>query len=520
MQARDEGAPAVRCESLGQMLEEAAFRHPRRAALYTDDRVVSYRLLNSRADRFATSLRTRLGVGRGDRVAILLGNGRHFVYACLGALKAGATVVPLNTFLTAPELRYIVEDSGAKVLVSSDAFAPVIRNFSGSVPSLEALVTFGREDLGADTRLADELVRGVGGAGPGVPVGREDLAVIIYTSGTTGKPKGAMLTHGNLLSNLDSSGRSIRIGPRDRIIFFIPMFHSFTLTACLLMPLAVGAGCIAVTRLQSLAHLVREMLLRRATIFIGIPHLYDVIAQRGLPRWVKPLLRLRLCISGSAPLSATTLRAFEERVGIPLLEGYGLSETSPVVSINPLDGVRKPGSVGRPIPGVEVRIISGEGRTLPPGERGEVAVRGPNVMRGYLNQPRETKETIRDGWFLTGDIGTLDEEGYLYIVDRKKDMILFHGMNVYPREIEEVLYRHPRVAEAAVVGVPDTHRGEVPVAFVSLKEGGGGDDAQELVSWCRQYLAAYKVPHRIVVREKLPRNAAGKIVKNELKSAR
>jgi long-chain acyl-CoA synthetase len=350
-------------------------------------------------------------------------------------------------------------------------------------------------------------------------VGREDLAVIIYTSGTTGRPKGAMLTHGNLLSNVAASGSSIRVKARDRVIFFIPMFHSFTLTACILMPLSVGAGIIAVTRLRSLPHLVREMVVRRATIFIGIPHVYDVMAQHGLPWWARPLFRLRLCISGSAPLSAATLKAFERRVRIPLLEGYGLSETSPVVSINPLDGIRKPGSVGLPIPGVEVRIVSGDGGSLPPGEKGEIAVRGPNVMRGYLNRPRETKETIRDGWLLTGDIGTLDGEGYLYIVDRKKEMILFHGMNVYPREIEEVLYRHPRVAEAAVVGKPDRHRGEIPVAFVSLREGEGeGDAAPELIAWCRQYLAGYKVPHTIAILDKLPRNAAGKIVKNELKN--
>lgn len=518
MPLRDAMARTEGCESLGRMLEETAREYPRRPALFINDCVIRYRALNAHCSRFARALRERLGVVPGDRVALLLGNSRQFIYACLGALKAGATVVPLNTFLTAPELRYIVEDSGAKVLVSADQFASTVRRFSGRVPALRTLVTVGREDLGDDTRLYDELIRGVSDADPGLLVGREDLAVIIYTSGTTGRPKGAMLTHGNLLSNVVASGRSIRIGARDRVAFFIPMFHSFTLTACILMPLSVGAGIVAVTRLKSLPHIMKNVILRRATIFIGIPQIYDVLAQRGLPWWTRPLLRLRVCISGSAPLSAATLKAFERRVRIPLLEGYGLSETSPVVSINPLDGVRKPGSVGLPIPGVEVRIVSGSGDTLPPGGVGEIAVRGPNVMRGYLNRPRETKETIRDGWLFTGDIGTLDEEGYLSILDRKKDMILFHGMNVYPREIEEVLYRHPRVAEAAVVGKPDRHRGEVPVAFVSLKEG-GGDAAKELIAWCRQYLAGYKVPHTVVVLDRLPRNAAGKIVKGELKSS-
>lgn len=500
------------------MVEETARRYPRRPALFIDDRVIRYRALNARANRFANTLRARLGVAPGDRVAVLLGNSPHFIDACLGAFKAGASVVPLNTFLTAPELRYIMEDSGAGVLVSSDQFAPTVRKFSGLVPSLKTLVTAGGEDLGAGTRLWDELVRGMDDADTDLPVGREDLAVIVYTSGTTGRPKGAMLTHGNLLSNVVASGRAIRIGPRDRVAFFIPMFHSFTLTACILMPLSVGAGIVAVSRLKSLAHVVKRLILRRATIFIGIPHIYDVMAQHGIPWWMRPLLRLRMCISGSAPLSAATLKAFERRMRVPLLEGYGLSETSPVVAFNPLDGVRKPGSVGLPIPGVEVRIVSGSGDALPPGGVGEIVVRGPNVMRGYLNRPHETKETIRNGWLFTGDIGTLDADGYLSILDRKKDMILFHGMNVYPREIEEVLYRHPRVAEAAVVGRTDRRRGEVPVAFVSLKEG-GGDAAQELISWCRQYLAGYKVPHTVVILDKLPRNAAGKIVKRGLKNA-
>ncbi len=510
-------ARTERCSSLGGMVEESARLHPGRPAFFIDDSVTRYAPLNRMANAWAHALRETLGVRPGEGVAILLPNGVHFVAAALGAFKAGAAVIPLNTFLTAPELRYIVADSGARVLVSGDGFAPAVRAFSGDIPSLRALVTVGLEDLGGDTRLHRELVRGAPADDPGLPVGREDLAVIIYTSGTTGRPKGAMLTHGNLLSNVAASGRAIRIGAKDRVAFFIPMFHSFTLTACILMPLSVGAGAIAPTRLKSLARFVRAMVFHRATIFIGIPHFYDMMAQRGIPWWARPLLRLRMCISGSAPLSAATLKEFERRIRVPLLEGYGLSETSPVVSINPLDGVRKPGTVGLPIPGVEVGIFSGGGEPLPAGAAGEVAVRGPNVMRGYLNRPRETKETIRDGWLFTGDIGAIDGDGYLSILDRKKDMILFHGMNVYPREIEEVLYRHPGVAEAAVVGRRDKHRGEVPVAFVSLRgEGAGG--AQGLVAWCRQWLAGYKIPHTIVILDRLPRNAAGKIVKEELKA--
>lgn len=511
-------AGVARCESLGRMIEETARRHPRRRALILEKGAWSYGALNAIANRYAHAFREKLGLEPSDRVAILLTNDIHYIFACLGAFKAGAVVVPLNCFLTAPELKFILADSAATVLVTSDQFAPVVRKFSDELPALKALATIGREDLGNDTWLCEELIKGMGESDPGPEVKRGDLAVIIYTSGTTGKPKGAMLTHGNLLSNVAGSGTSIGIGKRDRVLLMLPMFHSFTLTACILMPLAVGAGIIPVGKLRSVPRVIMSMVLKRATILIGIPHIYDVIAQRGIPWWLRMLLSLRVCISGSAPLSEATLKRFEAKTGIPLLEGYGLSETSPVVSINPLEGPRKPGSVGKPIPGVEVKIVSGDGVELPAGRIGEIAVRGPNVMMGYLNHPRETKETIRDGWLLTGDIGKLDDDGYIYILDRKKDMILFHGMNVYPREIEEVLFTHPSVAEAAVVGKPDPRRGEVPVAFVSLKEG-ERIEAPALIQYCKQFLAGYKVPHRIIISEKLPRTATGKIIKRELKNA-
>jgi long-chain acyl-CoA synthetase len=515
---RNAMAPVDRCESLGRMIEETARRHPRRRALILEKGAWSYRSLNSIANRYAHAFREKLGLAPSDRVAMLLSGDVHYIFASLGAFKAGAAVVPLNCFLTAPELKFILADSAATVLVTSDQFAPVVRKFSDELPALKALVTVGREDLGNDTWLCEEFIKGMDESDPGLKLKRSDLAVIIYTSGTTGKPKGAMLTHGNLLSNVAGSGTSIRIGERDRILLMLPMFHSFTLTACILMPLSVGAGIVPVGKVRSIPSVVKSMVLKRATILVGIPHIYDVMAERGIPWWLRRLLRLRVCISGSAPLSEATLKRFEARIGIPLLEGYGLSETSPVVSINPLQGPRKVGSVGKPIPGVAVRIVSGDGVELPRGRIGEIAVKGPNVMMGYLNHPRETKETIRGGWLLTGDIGKIDDDGYIYILDRKKDMILFHGMNVYPREIEEILFGHPAVAEAAVVGKPDPRRGEAPVAFVSLKEGERVEPSA-LIKYCKQFLAGYKVPHRIVISEKLPRSATGKILKRELRKA-
>jgi long-chain acyl-CoA synthetase len=499
------------------MLEETAARFPRRKSLIVEKSTVDYAALNARSNRYAHAFRLKLGCKPFERVALLLENDEDFIYTCFGALKAGAVVVPLNTFLTAPEFEYILNDAAVKVLVTSDRFASLVRRFSDRIRSLESIVTVGREDIGKDTWLHEELLKGMPETNPEDRARRNHDAVIIYTSGTTGKPKGAILTHENLLSNVVSSGRSVKITKRDRLLLVLPMFHSFTITACIFMPVAVGARIIVVEKLRSLSHVLKSALFHRATIFIGIPHIYDVMAQRPFPWWIRLFLKLRLCVSGSAPLAEATLKGFEEKLKIPLLEGYGLSETSPVVSINPLQGVRKPGSVGRPIPEVSVSIFSGSGEMLPPGEIGEIAVKGPNVMRGYLNHPRETKETIRGGWLFTGDIGKMDEDGYIYILDRKKDMILFHGMNVYPREIEEVLYGHPAVVEAAVVGKPDTHRGEIPVAFVSLRN---GEDLRpaDLIRFCRRSLAAYKVPHTIRVLDKLPRTATGKILKRDLKN--
>ena len=505
-----------RCATLGQMITENSRSHPRRRAISLGPASLNYRDLDRLSNRYASALRARLGVRAGERVAVLLRNSIEFVVVSLGALKAGAVVVPLNHFLTAPELKYILDDSGAAVLVSSDDFAATVRGFSGDVPALRACVTVGREDLGNETWLSEELLKGARNDAPERGVGSDDTAVIIYTSGTTGRPKGAMLSHGNLLSNILSAGECIRISKSDRLMLILPMFHSFTFTVCILMPLAAGAAIIVVRKLRSLPHMIRNLMLKRATVLIGIPHVYELMSHAGPPFWMRPMLSLRLCVSGSAPLAEATLRNFERRWRTPLLEGYGLSETSPVVSFNPIDGRRKAGSVGRPIPGVSVRIVSGDGSPLPPGRVGEIAVKGPNVMQGYLNRVRETKETIRDGWLMTGDIGKIDEEGYIYILDRKKDMILVRGMNVYPREIEEVLYSHPSVAEAAVVGRTDSRRGEVPVAVISLKEGASATP-QEIVHFCARSLAPYKVPRTVLIIDRLPRTSSGKILKRALK---
>ena len=340
----------------------------------------------------------------------------------------------------------------------------------------------------------------------------DSLAVIIYTSGTTGRPKGAMLSHGNLLHNVESCRLVLRTVDTDRFAVLLPLFHSYMLTVGMLLPLLVGGSIVLVKSLHPVRNVLQEIIARQATAMPAIPQFYRSMVNAPIPA----ALPLRLCISGAAPLPVQVLQEFEARFHIPLIEGYGLSEASPVVTKNPLDGTRKPGSIGLPIPHVEVSIQDDTGRHLGPNEIGELCVRGGNVMLGYWNQPAETAKVMRNGWLLTGDIGYRDPQGYYFITDRKKDMLLVNGINVYPREIEEILYQYPGVKEAAVVGQPDPRKGEQPVAFVSANDGAVLEE-KALQKFVRGKLADYKVPRKVMVLPGLPRNATGKILKTVLR---
>jgi len=341
-----------------------------------------------------------------------------------------------------------------------------------------------------------------------------DLAVIIYTSGTTGRPKGAMLSHGNLLANVNSCRIVLSAVQDDRFVVLLPMFHSFMLCVGVFLPMLVGGSSVLIKSLHPPKNVILEIMHRQATILPAIPQFFRTLANAQAPAD----LPLRICISGGAPLPAEILREFNEKMPIPLLEGYGLSEASPVVSMNPLAGPWKAGSIGKPIPDVEITVQNDDGEKLGSGETGEICVRGSNVMQGYWNQPEETAKALRHGWLLTGDIGHCDADGYYYITDRKKDMLLVNGINVYPREIEETIYKFPGVKEAAVIGVPDARRGEQPIAFVSANEGTRLDE-KAIQHFVREKLADYKVPRRVIVLTGLPRNATGKILKTQLKQS-
>jgi long-chain acyl-CoA synthetase len=482
--------------------DAVAAAQPRKVCIFWGSDRITNKDLEARIHAYGARLQAGYGVGRGDRVGILLKNCPEFIVALYATLKSGATVVPINSFLKAPEIQHIVDDCQLKCLITSGDFDDTLARVRGITAAPLA-----------------ELERGVAANPPHWPsVEPADLAVIIYTSGTTGKSKGAMLTHENIASNVRSCIKALEETRDDRLTLLLPMFHSFMLSVCIFTPLSMGAGIVLIKSIQPFKAAMREIIRNRATILVGIPQLFQALADAKIPFWLHWLLKLRLAVSGAAPLPAETLVKFDRKFRFPLLEGYGLSEASPVVSFNPIRGVRKAGSVGLPLPDVEVKIFDDHGHELPPGQLGEIVVRGPNVMQGYYNQPEETAASLRDHWLHTGDMGRKDDDGYIYIVDRRKEMLLVRGMNVYPREIEEVLHQFPNVREAAVVAKIDEKRGEVPIAFVSPLDT-VTLDPNEILRFCRDRLADYKVPREIRVVNTLPRTATGKVAKLELKKS-
>ncbi len=486
--------------NLALAFAQSARRHPSKTALFWGDARFSYGRFRAQSLWVAHRLRTHFGVRRGDRVGLWLKNCPEFIPALFGVWQAGAVAVPINNFLKPGEVQFILADAGIEVIILDDSLQEGFATLAAARTGLKSLAI---ESFGADGRMAS-------GATP--DAGEGDLAVIIYTSGTTGHPKGAMLSHGNLLANVESCRLVLKAVGEDRFVVLLPMFHSFMLTVGLLLPLLVGGSIVLIKTLHPPKNIVLEIIQHRATLLPAVPPFFRALAHSPAP----VDLPLRVCISGGAPLPGEILREFTARFPFPLLEGYGLSEASPVVTFTPIAGPWKAGSIGVPIRNVEVTIQNEAGQTLPPDQTGELCVRGANVMLGYWNQPGATAEVMRHGWLLTGDIGHCDADGYFYITDRKTDMLLVNGINVYPRQIEEVLYGFPGVREAAVIGIPDARKGERPLAFVAAHEGVPLEE-KTLLEHVRERLADYKVPRRVVFLPALPHNAVGKILKNELR---
>jgi len=490
--------------NLSSLLDEAAADQPDRPALRMDDLVLTYAQWREAAGRMSTLL-TAAGIEPGDRVGLMLPNVPAFPIAFYGALAAGAVVVPMNPLLKSREVGYYLSDSGARVVLAwQSAAGEAAKGAADAGAQAITVATPDLADLLGDYAPATEQ--------PGRQ--DDDDAVILYTSGTTGKPKGAELTHANLVRNAELTARTLlKNHPDDVMMGCLPLFHVFGLTCGLNATVAAGGTLTLLPRFDPAKAL--EIIQRdKVTIFEGVPTMYAAILhhQAADPAMAATL---RVCVSGGASMPVEIMRGFEEKFGCIILEGYGLSETSPVASFNHPGQVRKPGSIGTPVEGVQLRLVDDAGQTVPDGEIGEIAIRGHNVMKGYWGKPEATAEAITDGWFRTGDLAKVDSDGYYYIVDRKKDLIIRGGYNVYPREIEEVLHEHPAVAEVAVIGIPHPDLGEEVGAAVALKPGASATPA-ELRDFAKDKVAAYKYPRQVWLVESLPKGPTGKILRREV----
>jgi long-chain acyl-CoA synthetase len=490
--------------SLATLLTDTAAKFADRPALKLDDAVLNYALLNEAATRVAGLLKDK-GVAPGDRVGIMLPNVPYFGAVYYGILRAGGVVVPMNVLLKGREVAFYLKDSGAKVLFAWHGFGEA---------ATEGASEAGTELITVTPNEFEQLLMGASRAPEDEPRAGDETAVILYTSGTTGTPKGAELTHDNLRQNCTVTAKTlIDVSEEDVILGALPLFHSFGQTCGLNAAIAHGACLTLIPRFDPAKAL--EIIARdKVTVLEGVPTMYHAMLNT---QGSADTSSLRVCVTGGSAMPGEVMRAFEKAFDCIILEGYGLSETSPVASFNHPDAERKAGSIGVPIEGVEMKVVDDEGAEVEQGGVGEIVIRGHNVMKGYWNRPDATADVMRDGWFATGDMATVDEDGFFFIVDRKKDMIIRGGYNVYPREIEEVLYEHPAVSEAAVVGVADDALGEEVAAVVVLKTGAEAS-ADDIRAYVKERVAAYKYPRQIWLSVERPMGPTGKILKRVIKA--
>ncbi|MDR2789627.1 MAG: long-chain-fatty-acid--CoA ligase [Campylobacteraceae bacterium] len=501
-----------------EMVEHNAKENPKKMLLFIDKQKTSNIELKQKIDILADFL-YEFGIRAGDAAAIIVANSEEFIVSLLALSKLGAVSVPINTFLKREEFEHILNDCGAKLLFSSAAYAKETKKLLNST-KIEAIIwTEGYEyydDKNLNYKTIMSRQKSVYSLTKFPAI--DDIACIVYTSGTTGKPKGAMLSYRNMLSNMVAAKIAFRIEANDRFIVYLPMFHTFTLTIMVLLPIYFASSVVVIKSVFPFSNILKQTLLKRVTIFLGVPTVYNALIKAKIPWYFMWFHRVRLYISGSAPLSEKSLSDFSKKFtrGI-LLEGYGLSECSPAVAVNRLEK-QKPLSVGPALPGYEIKIVDDEMMELPTGEVGEIIVKGDCAMRGYLNRPEATAETLINGWVRTGDLGKLDEEGFLFIVDRKKDLIISKGINIYPREIEEILYQLSDIETAAVIGKKSELGDEDVVAFVQFKDGVNEPMSElQIKKYLKQHLANFKIPKHIFFAKELPKNATGKVLKRVLK---
>lgn len=517
--------------SLAMVLDDPGRKYPDREAIVSGPTRLTYGQLNAMACQVANGLRAR-GIEPGDRVALSCPNIAYFPIAYYGILKTGAVVVPLNVLLKGGEIAYHLQDSGAKAYLCFEGspelpMAQMGHQGASQASDCRDFVVLTRE-MGAASPIQGamsfgELTMGQASTFSTTDRAPDDTAVVLYTSGTTGRAKGAELTNSNMLTNAFvsrmMSSKAVDQRKRQTILITLPLFHSYGQTVQMNANILAGDRLVLVPRFD--AKSILELMQReKVTLFAGVPTMYWGLLNCAREHEIdtKPIAEnLVLCNSGGAAMPVELLAEFEKTFGVSILEGYGLSETSPTATFNQADLPRKVGSVGLPIFGTEVKVVDPEGNELPPNEMGEIVIRGHNVMKGYIGRPEATAEAIRDGWFHSGDLGRKDENGYIFIMDRLKDLVLRGGFNVYPREIEEVLAEHPAVSLTAVVGVPHDELGEEIKAYI-VRRPGAEVTEDEIISWCQEKMAAYKYPRMVEFRDSLPMNATGKILKRELRS--
>jgi long-chain acyl-CoA synthetase len=492
--------------NLSDLLRRTASRVPSKIALVvaSDGATVSFEQLDQEADRVARGL-AAIGVTAGDRVAVGMHNVAHFAYAYFGILRAGAVVVPLNVMLTGDEVVRVLKDSGSKAVLTTAPFSSVVEA-AGAEIGVRVFSAQSWDELGP-----------LGDPAPDPNVTEDDLAVLAYTSGTTGEPKGAMLTHGNLLANLDQqmSIPEAHVTEDDVLFLALPLFHIYGLNVTLGLLVMNAAKGVLVERFEPVPalNLIQQ---HRVTVLFGAPPMYTAwCATPGADQY--DLSSVRLAISGAAPLPADVLREFRDVFNVEIYEGYGLTETAPTLTSNRMTDKPRAGSIGKPLPGIALRIVDEADNDVELGDPGEIIVKGPNVFKGYWHRDEETSAVLRDGWFRTGDIAVQDEDGYLYLVDRKRDLIIVSGFNVFPSEVEGALLANPMVAEAAVIGQPHPYTGETVKAFVVLESGQSATEA-ELVADVQTHLARFKCPTAIEVVESLPHLLTGKVLRRALRA--
>ncbi|MEW6273519.1 MAG: long-chain fatty acid--CoA ligase [Bacillota bacterium] len=505
--------------SLPALLARTVSKFPEKTAMIFFGRETPYQQLGACVERLASALYD-LGVRKGDRVALMLPNCPDFVISYYAILRLGAIVVNTNPMYVEREIEHQVNDSQSKMIITLIDLYPRVKNVSAKTPLEKVLLTgfAGKPELPEGTPWLPDLYLSERGPAPAVEIDPEqDIAVLQYTGGTTGVPKAAALTHFNLYANTTQVNHFFRGDENKRLILSVlPFFHVYGMTCCMNLAIAAGTTMILVPRFVP-AEIAKIISQYRPTFFPGVPTMF--LALLNCPDF-EDFSTVMVYSSGAAPLPQEVFNGYAKKLAGTaslLAEGYGLSEASPVTHSNPVFGENKPGSIGIPYPDTECKIMDAETgtRVVPVGEIGELVIKGPQVMKGYWNRPEETAKALRDGWLYTGDLARMDEDGYFYIVDRKKDLIIAGGYNIYPREVEEVLFTHPKVLEAVVAGVPDPYRGETVKAYIVLREGESATE-EEIIEFCRERLAAYKVPRRVEFRKELPKSAVGKLLRRVL----